>query len=776
MERPLEENGLLLQPGGGRLSLYTISSGSEKEAIPALDRINSKQITFKALGSVDVVAIADTSSNLVDPPSGTTPHILRAQHVKLVKWGGAYHSPNLHTWLSNRKVVGLVCLKLDRLLYLLTSPFDKLKHTILYIENMLKHLGLETAIYGGLGDVDLFLLINAESFEVIFQAASELRSVFIRDVFELERNELSDDLQVTIKQGEALDFPLFAGTNIIPLVSYEKIIKPQSYGELKDEVLAAIRITCPPATESVSKQFAEDLNASLYARCGNNELLLDVPSKIASGELVKRVLEFRGNWNESNAGALATETYLYSQNINEKQARWGFSIDWDGDSNEDHPQRIDGPEKVLKDFKKTNEHFHLHSSVMQFLNYYQSLLQDKRFAPAVMGMKNVRGAIVGEIKRYLLDRKENKHRGISSIVEAVLSHARTGIAQRLEMQVLGVNGSGVSQGNYDGVLSSILAVEALLGSVYDDWFSVSPSLPLQRSLLDQEWPGFVYFSSIWGYSLRYASIYTLPDEAAYQPFSEDVNWLTLTHELSHDVFNQLKVDEDLKKYLNYSISCSRMDGERFEVTELEAAQNIPEFAVARSCYWELFANWFDFYHFYDSDVDLFFSNIWKCWLKVPTVKINLRRYIVRSFVVYLLTSVDKLRYAYSQDEEEGYVRDQFDNFVLLLRKHISTFREDKIELLKDDVVEKAGYYAIPMCDLISDYRFDAFRNIVNRTYDTLDVQVDCILRGEVIDGNIENPFLLYKECLKQVLESHKSTDKKWLASSAFILSMRGRRA
>lgn len=649
------ESELYLKEEGGLLSLHQCLAGNELNFISRQKPSSSNNI-FKALGDIDIVVFEDTQNTLIDEARKLDPDLINSRYLKLLKWQGRYNSPNLKGWFDNAKIGGLICLNIDKWLYQPATPEKKLQKTINSMLEKIKDSSEKIAIYSGLSHIDFFVLVKCQSFQELVGISADLQSITVKDVFpKSDFLGLFPDELLELK--EELDFPLFSSTVTIPLISYREIVEKKNYNALTEKLRAHIKISSPQIDISTSiDNFISKIDARKLFVFNNNNLLLDLSSNVAIGNIVSELFKFRDYGNS----VVKTETVLLFDESLVKAPSHTYTINYDDSVFKDF-------EDILDELEKSN--FHIAASVRNFMRTYAALYRVKDNYPAIKKMDGISARLVGECADYLTlkDNKETTF-DLLSFSNTVISHSYLALSQRLEIG-LGINNSRITGSNYDGFLSSVLAVENMLTFIYKTWFDKAQSLSIQ----EKDWVGFVFFSDLWGYSLRPAQVYSMPEESAYKPFGEDMNWLTITHEVSHDIFNHLNMHEYIVEHINYSLTRSGIDN------DIPDFQNTSYYEAVLNMYWELFANWFDFYHFYNEDYDFFHKNIWNCWLKVPSVGKGLKIYIVRSFLVSLMNDTDKLFEAYLQDNDEEYIYKQFDIYKEYLIYNFSFFSNYKFE-------------------------------------------------------------------------------------------------
>lgn len=169
-------------------------------------------------------------------------------------------------------------------------------------------------------------------------------------------------------------------------------------------------------------------------------------------------------------------------------------------------------------------------------------------------------------------------------------------------------------------------------------------------------PMFAYFDSSTGFQNIY-NLIKIPKECLFECNSLKYNLHTITHELSHSFIKPVlqkflkgknrinKINEILNKDLSthqFSISdlfataifdCmvefAYLDnlGE-FEKPNIDEIENI--IRIYFSDFEEYFVHLFDYSYFYNSDSQLYVSNIWMSWSTIPSISDRVEEYLLRT--------------------------------------------------------------------------------------------------------------------------------------------------
>lgn len=133
-------------------------------------------------------------------------------------------------------------------------------------------------------------------------------------------------------------------------------------------------------------------------------------------------------------------------------------------------------------------------------------------------------------------------------------------------------------------------------------------------------------------------LFSLPFAAAFTPFSGNLSWQTLSHEVSHSIATDLEL-EHLASVNSAQITVA----EYLAKSETDEARKNQFLRVLKSDFKEIVAHWLDANCFYFGDVSRYLSGIWATWK--PRIDLNETRnlekaYIGRSFVIYCSLTSD----------------------------------------------------------------------------------------------------------------------------------------
>jgi hypothetical protein len=306
------------------------------------------------------------------------------------------------------------------------------------------------------------------------------------------------------------------------------------------------------------------------------------------------------------------------------------------------------------------------------------------------------------------------------------------------------------------VLAPLLAVEFFVNFIYEE---------LEKHIFrsGSAWQGFVFFSDTLGFQYHPHSIFSLPVEAISSVIAPRLNWLTLTHEISHAVFAAMQLDVAEKNVLEEMVKrLSHREG-----VDIEEA----EYARVRDSFFELFANWFDYYHFFEEELGFYFQCIWESWFAVPFVSKEPNEYIFRSFAIYTLADLDELDAAVFRGNEAVFFATKWNGFVELFRSDLpDTYDRLDFASAKGSSLALAECLVPPFSSLARRYRYEAFKQAVNARYTDADTHVNDLSIGKLPETPIENPLLLIKECRRNPgLSGEPMGDR---VSAAMLLAFR----
>lgn len=748
-------------------SFCKVSSGSELDLFSTITEKDSSALVFKALGDFDVVVFAGaTCSKIPTTLSESTGAISACRKVSSHRiTAGEYQTPDLLPWLQNSTVVGFVLLELNKWIYTYQPPSITVSTFISDFYENSKWDADSTAFVAGFGQSELYAFIRADNFDDLFKFTNHLRSVKFKDI--LPEKNLPKGLY---------ESSVFAATHSVPLISYPEVITEPGYKKIKGKVSAEILVKCPPGMESKVCNSLSFSDSTVQSMFGGTDFSLRLKDQISSSSLIKTLMDFRAKWKNFNPALIDTSTNIFGS---------ADFVPYTGGS----PLL-----ETISEYPSTSSRFaeekpFISSRINSLAHRIRSHLNTRSSMPAVLTLACIPPRLIGETQRFVArqDGEDDREASPESTIIAMLDSAEMALAQRIGNSFSAARSSAFLPDTFgDGVLAAILAIEAFVDFVYEKFFSsytkelgyseefISEAPPKEEedqyeSQLEQHcgepgsWKGYVYFSDTSGFQYHHFDVLSLPLEAVSSPANTGVNWLTLTHEISHSIFTILGVDKARSDVIEESVK--RVLGD--SGSGLEAK----EFARIRDVHFELFANWFDYYHFYNRDLKFYFQCIWSSWATVPVVYSDVTEYIFRSFMIFLLSDVERYQGELLLGREDSYLADQWLEFKEVLTPCISLLNETHdLENDYKAVFDLVKVFGGPFSTIVSKYADDAFRKTINAPYENLESHVSIVMGGGVIDDEIENPLMFLVQCRKKFPEL--PLEQAAIASSAVMFSLR----
>lgn len=769
-EKPApNSNQLNLSISGGRIVYYNASAGNELAAYEGFAPAVSEGLeVYKALGDVDVVTFEDTTFTLKQDFNGNSyPYgkVGYTGETKLIKWrvGGDEYSPDIIPWLKDTKVIGLVVLTVNKAIKGIA-----ISEILDFLANHLSISNSDIAIYGGFGHSEICLLAKPESLLQLSQVITEIRSSTPAKISKA----------VKVEHGSTGNTQLFSHTKTFPLISYRNVIgKPAGLQLLTEKIMAEVHVKCPPGQEGKVRDSISNENIGLESCFGSSDLRLYTMNPITLGDLLKDIFALRDKFQKFDYGSFYSETFI---------SIIGDKVEDTDSILADQPIRT----RDLIPSGLTEKNPLLNAACDRYYSYFDSLIINKDLQYSLNDMFGIGKRIGNELSEYVknvdklssgkLEKKQfniakaSLDHEIQNTIFQWIDNSYKGIAQRINLSA-GLYRSGVQHfrllSGFDGYHSTIIAINGFPNSLYKTFFQHFP-FDAGGSFTDYDeheetsWLGFVYFEEAQGFRLKAGHVYTLPDSAAHQPFSKNINWLTLSHEFSHDVWTRFNIEKTIRGHeavFLQGIGITAQDDEKSYDSK-----------YAYNLYFELFATYFDYYHFYAEDMDFFQKNVWSCWLRVPIVQDDQSDYISRSFIVYAMKDLKGFSAHYVMNKDKAFLRRKWKDY----KDYISTLMGGRIELerYEEKVLAIALAVAGPFSTIFNGNLINEdFKNALNQEYDGWEGHVSDILEGRVVHSGMKNIYLILKKCVEQCNYGNDddfSNNEYWRASATFIMSLR----
>jgi len=279
----------------------------------------------------------------------------------------------------------------------------------------------------------------------------------------------------------------------------------------------------------------------------------------------------------------------------------------------------------------------------------------------------------------------------------------------------------------------------------------------------KSWKGYVFFQDTIGFQYAHGDVFCLPSSAIFSALSPKCHWMTLTHEISHAIFTVMDIDAKHAEII--------LEGARRALTYYGESLDNRSIELSQNQFFELFAQWFDYYHFFNEDHDFYQKSIWISWLYVPFVHKDQTEYIFRSFAVFVLRDISALHESVYAVTESDFLKARWRDFISFVRLNLPETEQISFEEKEDAVLALAADYLFPFSFLALEYRLDSFRHRLNEMPANFQLQIETIFSGAVIPESIANPFLLVREATRRATSGDNESIIR-AASAALIFTLR----
>ena len=718
-----------------------VSAGSERAVVEDLKKKKYSNV-YKVFGQHDLLALYNAESLESDEIyySCKGVHVTKpiaSYNLNLPE----YRSPeNVSGWLAHdsRPLIGFIFLEMDKLFFsrdkAAKSSLNAYSLVIKCIINHGKQEGIDVAVFGGYGISDIYLVVKASSIDQIWFMARYCRSLRSKDVFN----------HADIGGGEEY-FSIFSNTTTIPCISYNNIDSKSdkvTVDGVEGSCSASILMKCPSGYEKLIFNSFDSKKFGVQGLLGNSDGIAITKSPIPSKDLIEIVLELRQKWVVDHGIDVSTQTILYeSEHITEISNREIRSPSVKSNSK---AWNISGK------LKKNNRL--LANRIDNFIHSVNSCNQNRSHKMLIHDVAPYVEHLLDSMEQY--DNLDNQVHCSEQegILLMSIEAAENGLSQRM-----GDQGHVYSQNQSlplpfgDGIFTSLAAIHSMISQIFNVWCNTGGSGQNKTT-------GFPTYNESNGFQMGSGEIFNVPLKALYDPCDASASWLTLTHEISHAIYLRLKVDTN--------------DEDTLEIVE-SLNPEAPSDVVADQAY-ELFAHWFDYYHFYNESIDDYLRGVWGSWLKIPIVHMNIQEYLYRSVFIYFCHKNSEIKASMVpdyQEEIEVCATRLWQEHKKLIMPYINTNEYSYGGAL--DAMEAEGAMNLisrghELVDLFNKYRSDSFKRELNNPYPLIDEHVQLIKNEELIEDVIENSYLLVK---RVILESFDNT-RRLNMSTALIVSLR----
>jgi len=600
----------------------------------------------------------------------------------------------------------------------------------------------------GMGYYEIILWFQAQEFQSIFSYIETIRSLKIKDVFPNFKSDHKNKSQL-------LD------SITVPVISYNNIITPKKWDQLDGKILPIMKIKCQPGYEGT---ISKGLPSTCHQLLGSDDLICMWPDTIKTGEYLKFILTYRKRIPNFSVSDTITEI---SQNATMPTEK----------SISDDPPSIDPPFLIIFeqlasfDQKEKINHF-LISELINIVSLFNIHIGNRTLSQNGIEiiyslLSYLRGLLIKYESIIETDGTLNVSK-LETVILSYASHIRNSISQQFSSK--GYSDVG-PQPTFACSLNRIIkAISLIPEQLFDIISSSSVPRKLEEAVaLDPEdsalalsyrefkrpWYGFLFLDLSEGYRIiDQGELMVVP----YKDIFRFLNWITLSHEVSHGYYVRIEFEVLEKDYLTNMLPTFGKDE-----SEKESYFKIHW----RDTIFELFAHWFDYKHFFNSELDFYTWSIWRTHLDITRVHQFKLEYWARSLFIRVSHFWDALKPEMDNinrrfPKVEDYKKSMREFFMVELKKLCDFIemkfpdRYSEISLNDNEMAEVTkrflDYY--DLCRIFNEnYTNQDIIDKINKRYSRLDRDINSIKSGKVVTLKIENPFLFIREILKYYYEN-----------------------
>ncbi len=724
---------------------FHIDAGSEEHVVQKLKDKGCTNL-FKAFGQYDVVAIFNIESFEDDLVYYSFEGIRTVKPLIAYNFATpAYSSPDITPWLSDAPVIGFLFLELDKWFYSedsgVASSLTAYSVLLEKINEIARNKNIELSLFGGYGRSELYGIVKSNKVEDIWILCLKCRELIADDCFPAVDKEFSK-------------FPVFMNTRSIPCISYNNIKynkKSVSVTGIEGESSAAISVNCPPGFENYIPAYFSEEYYQCSALLGEEDIVVNTTNNIDTNLLIEKILNFRKKWEQEHRAALSTRTHLQDKFSESTHKPLIYKVNHDN-------YRLEIP-RLLQD-----KNPRLANRIKNISNTITSYTCNPSYYPLSRSIGNFLHCLEEEINNYCDFIRKNEqidmHVSESVLMQSAES-AERGLAQRIDSGFNALFSSHELPLPFsDGIFGNLLAVEDFINFIFSTWSDFTDSYSGEKIA-----KGFPTFNDSSGFKATFGEVINLPLVALYDPCDSRGNWLTLTHEISHAIFLRLDIGFDREEEL---VSIKREWWPMRDSSLIDDEEYIDQV-------YEIFAHWYDFYHFYNKDIERYILHIWQSWEYLPIFHSSFTDYYFRSLFVYFIQYENKLcelMVDENPDEYTLFCLDLWSNHIDLVNKLTgNVINGEKLETVNEEKTLHIQLFTayINLMNIFNEYKNEEFREYINKEYDDIESNVSDILDGNMISNKIDNPFLLVKKIILKRLDQ-----KNLQSSTALIMSLKNR--
>lgn len=644
-------------------------------------------------------------------------------------WEGI--SKPVHQWACGYKTLIVSLFSIEPKLQQLFS-FDVEKLLIKYIND---NYGDEVNMFLGMGHGDVLLLLRGNGFDQTLSIISTLRRELTIEKLFKGNPEIECDPKV----------PALICSTSFPAISHPRFREEDNYSDLEGNIFPIINIDCSPGYEtfvSSQKPLTPKLKRDIY---GRYDVSLVWGKPVPLSTFAKELTDFRKNIADID-GIRSTSSILIGLN-------------------DLPPLKETAPPPVIND------------DLPDFLPKFDSLR--KQFEMLKPEVKAQLHDFLGRFHNYL-GRRESSHyfhdmKGIYITIKMVLDELYSASEEkkpRLNMylsQLLDLANHGLYQ-RYSHLESHyelrttvpfpfLCDINAYVGAasyipcfILEGVFNVKPSV--------ENWPGFVLFGQSYSFQCLAGYILSFPASALHHPIED---WWVISHEVIHVIYRLAKFNEQvIAKDTELKKHCEKLSEETGFGFWIDVE--------------EIYANWFDYRYIFCHNKDIYFSSIWKSWLRWYRVWTYKTQYLFRSLATFVsddLIKFYKVRNIDGYNKTLVYLRTKFNEMTLLIGKYENRFTHYLSDISEKDILNICK--AVAMVESYLNFLENSFDPAtferLNPDYpiEAMMQHITALEQGIIVIDGIPNPIKLLHEIRLKYLSAGKAIPLK--TSAAIVLSL-----
>ncbi|MCG7925268.1 MAG: hypothetical protein JAY67_06950 [Candidatus Thiodiazotropha taylori] len=510
------------------------------------------------------------------------------------------------------------------------------------------------------GKDDLCILFGTTTFSSIFELLKNIRN----------------------KYGEVL-----IDSTTYTTIAYDFVEHRDKLLQLDEEVAVEILVSCEPGGEQKITSSFDRKDFNFTNVLGKEDIRITSKNKITLGSAIGAVLDCRGTEGKANNALLTTTTHIECD------------IDISSDA-PDYDKKFALTPKRKKFRDITNNCLVLLENVAKYKNIDQYFVQKCKEA-----VTKLRASALIESSYHL-----------TSDLDVCIEYELSQILKELTHEIESGEGILTTERAFQFLTSNIVNAAAQRTLNLHDYRQGLPDLPNQfgqgaftiseaiSKLVRQiyeimetervgtgEWEGFILFSQFHGFKCFTSSVFSLPSNSLSSILDPSLNWLTLSHEICHDIWADQDVYITPRAWVVGGVNASFKDILSGIASDAGIAPPDSKFSmVAEPMLGEWYAHWFDYRHFYASDFKFFAWSIWSSWLRLPLVQNNITEYFHRTLAVYVAKNLDRYTENHlSREDTINLTLSLFDELLDLLvqiepigleKKHESMIRDERDEI------------------------------------------------------------------------------------------------